>query len=237
MKPTKQDCSHSFICGGISDFHGSCRAEVGRRRTHVANLLLRFLRCLCSILPLTLVHGWFTDRGFKNPMFSRGVHGFTDRRHIVALPRQGWFYSLTALYASWYGSTLQKANVSGPPYGFTTRRHSKSKLKNFPRKMRPPISFHDPELGHSTVANLESNHFIKPGVLATIPVKLGVAIPGAFDVRRCAAKVLECAAESHQCAVNVQSMCSGCASMCSKNEVMLDKLQQPGPLSQKFCFQ
>jgi len=103
--------------------------------------------------------------------------------------------------------------------------------------MRPPISFHDPELGHSTVANLESNHFIKPGVLATIPVKLGVAIPGAFDVRRCAAKVLECAAESHQCAVNVQSMCSGCASMCSKNEVMLDKLQQPGPLSQKFCFQ
>src|SRR2546423_6900569 len=30
---------------------------------------------------------------------------------------------VTAAYVSWYGLTLQKPNVSGPPYGFTAPRH------------------------------------------------------------------------------------------------------------------
>src|SRR2546423_10846719 len=53
---------------------------------------------------------------------------------------------LTALYASWYGLTLQKPNVSGPPYGFTARRHmvllhcraSSSFHAFLPRRLVPP---------------------------------------------------------------------------------------------------
>src|SRR2546423_8329258 len=53
---------------------------------------------------------------------------------------------LTALYASWYGLALQKPNVSGPPYGFTARRHmvllpcraSSSFHAFLPRRLVPP---------------------------------------------------------------------------------------------------
>src|SRR5205085_11371340 len=44
---------------------------------------------------------------------------------MVLLPNAGGpspLRHLTALYASWYGLTLQKPNVSGPPYGFTAPR-------------------------------------------------------------------------------------------------------------------
>ena len=58
------------------------------------------------------------------------------------------------------------------------------------------------------MANLESNHFSKPGILATSPVEPGVGSPDALDVRRCAVEVLQCAAEVRKCAVNVQSVCA-----------------------------
>ncbi len=61
------------------------------------------------------------------------------------------------------------------------------------------------------MANLESNHFSKPGILATSTVEPRVGSPGALDVRRCAVEVLQCAAEVLQCAVEVLQ----CAPMCS----------------------
>ena len=71
----------------------------------------------------------------------------------------------------------------------------------------PQMSFHCPKSRHSNMANIESNYFIKPGILATSTVEPGGESPGALDVRRCAVEVLQCAAEVNQCAVNVQWMC------------------------------
>ena len=76
------------------------------------------------------------------------------------------------------------------------------------------MSFRCPKSRHSNMANLESNHFSKPGILATSTVEPRVGSPGALDVRRCAVEVLQCAPESHPCAGDVHQ----CAVMCSKNE-------------------
>ena len=53
------------------------------------------------------------------------------------------------------------------------------------------------------MANLESNYFIKPGILAISTVEPGGEIPGALDVLQCAVEVLQCAVEVLQCAVEV----------------------------------